>query len=142
MTQLGTGPPAAETQQPAEGIRRSRDDKVIAGVCGGLGRSFGIDPIWFRLAFVVLTVGGGAGVLLYILAWIIIPEQGENEVLAPRSAVLAKDGPLIGGALLVGVGLMLLLDNVFPWFDRVMWPSLVIVAGIGLIYAGRRHGRA
>jgi phage shock protein C len=48
-------------------LRRSTDDKVVAGVCGGLGRYFGVDPLFFRLAFVVLAIGGGSGVLLYIV---------------------------------------------------------------------------
>ncbi|MCC7129297.1 MAG: PspC domain-containing protein [Anaerolineae bacterium] len=55
-------------------LRRSRSNRIIAGVCGGLSEFFGIDAIWFRLAFLIALLPGGVpGVLIYILAWIIIP---------------------------------------------------------------------
>jgi phage shock protein C len=53
-----------------------RQDAVFAGVCGGLGAFFGISPNWFRLLFVLLALPGGIpGILLYLLAWIIIPRK-------------------------------------------------------------------
>jgi phage shock protein C len=55
-------------------LRRSRRNRVIAGVCGGLGEFFGISPTWFRLAFLLALLPGGVpGLLLYFLAWVIIP---------------------------------------------------------------------
>jgi phage shock protein C len=55
-------------------LRRSRQDRVIAGVCGGLGDFFGISPIWFRLAFLIALIPGGVpGLGLYLLLWLIIP---------------------------------------------------------------------
>ncbi|GAP15038.1 phage shock protein C (PspC) family protein [Longilinea arvoryzae] len=57
-------------------LRRSRTDRVIAGVCGGLGAFFGIDPVWFRLGFLVTFLPGGVpGLLLYLICWIIIPSE-------------------------------------------------------------------
>jgi len=57
-------------------LRRSRHDRIIGGVCGGLGEFFGIDPIWFRLAFVLsLLPGGIPGLLLYSAFWIVIPND-------------------------------------------------------------------
>jgi phage shock protein C len=57
-------------------LRRSRQDRIIAGVCGGLGEFFGIAPIWFRIALLIsLLPGGVPGFLLYMLLWIIIPSQ-------------------------------------------------------------------
>lgn len=55
-------------------IYRDPDDKVLGGVCSGIGYYFGIDPIWVRLLFIVLLIGFGTGVLLYIILWIIIPQ--------------------------------------------------------------------
>ena len=55
-------------------IYRDPDDKVLGGVCSGIGYYFGIDPIWIRLFFIVLLLGFGTGVLLYIILWIIIPK--------------------------------------------------------------------
>lgn len=55
-------------------IYRDPDDSVIGGVSAGIGHYFGIDPIWIRLLFIVLVLGGGSGVLIYIILWIIIPQ--------------------------------------------------------------------
>jgi phage shock protein C len=55
-------------------LRRSRYNRVIAGVCGGLGEFFGIRAFWFRLAFVIAFIPGGVpGLGLYLLLWLIIP---------------------------------------------------------------------
>jgi phage shock protein C len=57
-------------------LRRSRRNRVIAGVCGGLGEFFGISAIWFRLAFLIALLPGGVpGFLIYLLCWIIIPAE-------------------------------------------------------------------
>jgi phage shock protein C len=144
MTQLETGPPGSPTT-PAPGgeakLRRSTQDKVVAGVCGGLGRYFGVDPVWFRIAFVVLTVGGGSGVLIYLIAWLVMPEEKPGDALGRGPSSLGAQGPVIAGIALIAVGLMLLVDNVVPWFDRVMWPLAVVVAGLAMIYTGSRHAR-
>lgn len=61
-----------ENDKPA--LRRSRSDRVVAGVCGGLGEFFGINPVWFRLAFLIALIPGGVpGLGLYILLWLVIP---------------------------------------------------------------------
>ncbi|MCB0100980.1 MAG: PspC domain-containing protein [Anaerolineales bacterium] len=57
-------------------LRRSRHDRIIAGVCGGLGEFFGISPFWFRLAmFIAFIPGGVPGILIYLIAMIIIPSE-------------------------------------------------------------------
>lgn len=57
-------------------LRRSRTNRVIAGVCGGLAEFFGISAFWFRLAFLIALVPGGIpGLLIYILCWIIVPGE-------------------------------------------------------------------
>ena len=57
-------------------LRRSRSDRVIAGVCGGLAEFFGISAFWFRLAFLIALIPGGVpGLLPYILLWLIIPKE-------------------------------------------------------------------
>jgi phage shock protein C len=48
---------------------------VVAGVCGGLGEYFSIDPVLVRIVWIVLSLAGGAGLLLYILAWILVPRR-------------------------------------------------------------------
>ncbi|MEJ2307030.1 MAG: PspC domain-containing protein [candidate division WOR-3 bacterium] len=54
-------------------LYRSRDYRLIAGICGGLGEYFDIDPIIFRMIFIALLINGGAGILIYILMWIFVP---------------------------------------------------------------------
>lgn len=140
MTQLTTGPPTTDAPvQPR--LRRSTEDKVIGGVSGGLGAYFGLDPIWFRLAFVVLAVGGGSGVLIYLIAWLVIPAQAEGETLVAPEGTGPATGAVVGGLALVAIGLMLLANTLIPWFDQVMWPLVAIIAGLGLLYTGRRHER-
>ena len=57
-------------------LYRPRDGRVVAGVCAGLAAYFGVDPTLVRLAFALVTVFGGLGVLIYLCAWIVIPEEG------------------------------------------------------------------
>ncbi|SKA10077.1 phage shock protein C (PspC) family protein [Marinactinospora thermotolerans DSM 45154] len=59
-------------------FRRSRDRRMIAGVCGGIGEFVGIDANLVRLAFAVFTLLGGSGILLYIIAWLVMPEGDEG----------------------------------------------------------------
>lgn len=54
-------------------LYRSRDDKMIAGVCGGIAEYFGIDPVIVRVILVVITLMGGAGVLAYLIMWAVVP---------------------------------------------------------------------
>lgn len=75
MRDLDAGPLNVGTPDTRPPLRRKRDDKVVAGVCSGLGEYLGIDPVWLRIAFVALTFGGGSGVLLYFIAMLAIPEE-------------------------------------------------------------------
>jgi PGF-CTERM protein len=79
-----TSPPPTSGQErrgypPLSALRRSRSDRKVLGVAGGLGRWAGVDPLVFRVLFVVLTVFGGSGLLLYALGWLLVPEDGESE---------------------------------------------------------------
>ncbi len=56
-------------------LYRSRDNSMIAGVCGGLGEYFDIDPTFIRLLWVLFILAGGSGILAYIIAWIVIPQH-------------------------------------------------------------------
>jgi phage shock protein PspC (stress-responsive transcriptional regulator) len=59
-------------------LLRIRQGRIVAGVCAGLGAYFGVDVNLVRLAFGVFTVFYGLGILLYLIAWLILPEQGED----------------------------------------------------------------
>jgi len=57
-------------------LRRSRNNRVLAGVCGGLAEFFGISAFWFRLGMVIAFIPGGVpGILLYVLLWLVIPAR-------------------------------------------------------------------
>jgi len=72
-------PPPGHAYPPISALRRDRTDRKLAGVAGGLGRYAGVDPLIFRILFVVLAVFGGSGILLYALGWLLIAAEGEDE---------------------------------------------------------------
>lgn len=59
-------------------LYRSKVNRKLAGVCGGIAEYFNVDPTIIRLVFVVLAICAGCGLLAYLLAWIIVPEQPSN----------------------------------------------------------------
>lgn len=112
---------------------------MIAGVCGGLGRYLGVDPILLRVAFVVLAIGGGAGFLIYAVAWLVIPKDapGEQMEAAPRSSAAA--GRVLVGTALVALGAILLIDRYVSWFDKVIGPVTLIGVGVTVLVWGTRR---
>jgi phage shock protein PspC (stress-responsive transcriptional regulator) len=60
-------------------LRRSRSNRWIAGVCGGLGEFFGLSAFWFRLLFFILLLPGGLpGILPYLILWLVVPQEGRE----------------------------------------------------------------
>lgn len=135
----GTGPSPAEPHL----LRRSRSDKVIAGVCGGLGRYLGIDPVLLRIAFLVLAFVGGAGVVLYLIGWIAIPEEVEGETGATtgRADSSRAGSRVFIGLLFVALGIFFLFDELLPDVDFLDWryvgPAILIAIGLGVIARAR-----
>ena len=72
-------------------LYRSNDDKMIAGVCGGLGKYFSIDTTIVRLVFVVLMLLGGPGLLLYIILWIITPQEIGADGYSPPAEISSAE---------------------------------------------------
>lgn len=105
----------SESPQPRR-LLRSRSDRVIGGVCGGLGRYFNVDPIIFRIGAVVLAFIGGAGLLAYLAALLLIPSE---------DSPAAADAPAGRNRWLLIAGVIVLL--------LVTWPFLL---GGGLLLAG------
>ena len=64
-------------------LYRSRENRMIAGVCGGIGEYFNIDPTLIRLLLLFLTIWGGGGVVMYFIAWLVIPEAPVTATNAP-----------------------------------------------------------
>jgi phage shock protein C len=76
------GPMNESSNGPAKRLYRTRDGQIVAGVCAGLAAYFAIDPTLVRLAFGLLTLFGGLGVLLYLGAWVMIPDEVDGASIA------------------------------------------------------------
>lgn len=75
-------------------LRRSRDDRIIAGVCGGLGEFFGLNPWIFRIAFLIALMPGGIpGLLPYLIMWIVIPPATATTSAPPSTAMTPPRQP-------------------------------------------------
>ena len=136
----GEPPPFDRLEKAPLRLYRSRSDRMIGGVAGGLGHYFNVDPVWIRLAFVVLAMGG-AGILAYLILWIVIPERPLSEAEPPITATLStnRGKELIAWAL-VAIGLMMLASTlqILPTWDwGRFWPLLLIVAGTALLLRPR-----
>jgi phage shock protein C len=124
-------------------------------VAGGLASHLGVDPVLVRLAFVALVFAGGAGVLLYLVAWLIVPlEEGpyrpEDAAApapgrvtpppeAPARATGSDTARIVVGTALIGIGGLLLLDWVIPDLGKFFWPIALIALGAGLFALGTRR---
>jgi phage shock protein C len=119
-------------------LRRSRSDRMLGGVCGGIGAYLGVDPVFVRLAFIAFVLAGGAGVLAYVVAWIAIPSEEADGTPAGSAPARppATAAQLVAGAVLVMIGGMLLVDRVLPGLDRFVWPAVLVVAGAVLLARG------
>lgn len=137
-------------------LYRSRSDRMISGVCGGLGEYLGLDSTWIRLAFLAFSLAGGAGFLVYILMLIVVPEN-PDQLPASTTSLAQPDqqpgaepttgepGPglpdpnrtrnvMVFGGIVLVAGVILLLRNLgfglFDWFDGdLLWPILLIAGG-------------
>ena len=128
----------ATEQLNVKRLDRSRDDRMIAGVAGGLARYFDIHPAFYRVGFVVLTLLGGAGILIYAAAALVIPDEGREDSIAAQAIRERKERPwaLIGLGL-VGIALVVLLSHTFVWHSGFPW-ALVLIAGGAILWAQRR----
>jgi phage shock protein C len=120
-------------------VRRSRGDRVIAGVCGGLGRYLGIDPVLLRVAFIILALANGLGLIAYVVAWVAIPEEGPDQPAVPPPEPRRETGRMVLGGSLVVLGLVLLLDRLAPDLDELFWPVAVVAVGVAIILMGLRR---
>jgi phage shock protein PspC (stress-responsive transcriptional regulator) len=139
-----TGQPSARPL-PRPPLRRSVDDRVIAGVCGGIGRTLGIDPVIPRVVLAVLTLFGGTGLLIYAVAWLFVPEDGARvsaaESFAQRNGkgltvVLAVIAAIV--LLPIAVGGLWFLGEWGPWGGPGLGPLLIIAIVGGIVWLAVR----
>lgn len=147
--------------KPPKKLVRSSTDKIVAGVCGGLGKYFEIDPIILRILFAVITLTAGSGLIIYIVLWIVMPEDTDDgldskkvveknakqveqkfeevveNVDTPRSRKLMR---VFFGFAIAFFGLYLLFLNfgiekylnIF-WYIGKLWPIFIIALGLYIL---------
>jgi phage shock protein PspC (stress-responsive transcriptional regulator) len=126
--------------QPKE-LHRSRDDRLLAGVAGGLGRYFEISPNFFRAGFAILTLVGGAGILLYLAAALVIPEEGRADSIAAEALKRYRERPwLLVGVALVGIAVLSLVAQADFWPDSGFAWTLLVLGAITIAIAQRGRG--
>jgi phage shock protein PspC (stress-responsive transcriptional regulator) len=122
-------------------LERSSSDKMLAGVSGGLGRYFDLNSAVFRLGFVVLTLLGGVGLLVYLAAVLVIPAEGADQSIAAQVLAERRDRPWpVVGLGLAGVALVLLLSRGEIGVGAG-W-SVALIAGLAILWVSRGEKRA
>lgn len=132
-----------QTDNGPRRLYRSRTDKIIGGVCGGLGEYLEIDPVIVRIVAVLLLFTGW-GLLAYIVAWIIMPMAPEG-YQAPHTDGGIKKSTYLPGFLLILLGVIIIMQQHWYWFDiGQLWPLLLIAVGLVLIFRswGRRNNES
>ncbi len=136
-------------------LYREGDNRIIAGVAGGVADYFNIDPGIIRLIWVLLAFAAGAGIWAYLVAWAIIPEnprmkrkdlslsskiklKKEKEKVSESFRIHGRN-PLLGLVLLI-IGAVFLANNFFPQLrlDKY-WPIIPIGLGLVLIFSSYNH---
>ena len=140
-------------------LYRSDKEKLVGGVCAGLGVYFGLDPLILRILFVILALVNGIGMAIYLLMWLLVPRaqreyEGQEEIVRSNveemrgrarelgqearealehtrsSGTRSGNRMLMGGAVLVGAGLLVLLQNLgLLWSFGKLWPIVIIAVG-------------
>jgi phage shock protein C len=137
---------AMTTSTEMKRLQKSRTDRMLDGVCGGIAEYFELDPTLVRIAWVLLTLFGGSGVILYIVAMIIMPSAPITP-LAPQRPRSSGNNTKFWGILLVVAGSLWLLGNVGVPFWRGWWTFswdiglavLLILAGVAFLFGGRNY---
>jgi phage shock protein PspC (stress-responsive transcriptional regulator) len=130
-----------QTQQPnpqsppRPRLERLRSDRAVAGVASGLARYLGVDVAWIRIGFVVLALFGGSGILLYLIGWLAIPQEGEHDsIVVDRAGELRGAGSWIGIGLIVLAG-MIVLGNTGLIQGELIFAAALVAVGV-LLYRG------
>jgi phage shock protein C len=134
------------------GLFRSRTNRMLGGVAGGLAHNLNSDPSLIRVIFLLLTVFWGGGAVLYVILWIALPEDDAPFIHQPGAGAGAAEttsgqenpadfhmparsnGPLMVGLILIAVGALFLIGRFIPHIDfGDLWPIVLVFAGVALI---------
>ncbi len=139
-------------------LYRSGTNKIVGGVCGGLGEYFDVDPVLVRVITVVLFLAGGVWVpvLSYVVAWLLIPKRPPEVEGVAADHEYSSWTRYLPGLILIAIGAVLLIRENWFWFDwSEFWPLILIAIGLVLILrrtqrrrdepsvqVGHQHGNA
>lgn len=133
---------------------RSYENKVIAGVCGGVAEYFEVDPTIVRIIW-LLSIFAGVGIIAYIVCWIVMPERhgsyssyssnysspsssGDSSVTRQTSVDKEKSKKILGIALII-IGALFMFDRFFKWFDMdIVIPIAIIAVGAYILLNNKR----
>ena len=124
-------------------LERIINDRVLGGVCSGLGRYFNIDPTIIRLVFCIAFFVYGTGGLIYIILWIAMPACCEAETATDNATQNSenlpqttenRNGNMAAGIIMIALGILFLVCNFLPELDIIkLWPVAIIALGITMI---------
>ena len=129
-------------------LYKSENDKVLAGVCGGIAEYFVVDSVIIRLLWVVFTLLGGSGLIAYIIAAIIMPSNplgyrpedisadGDYNSNSPRRES-NRNTALVFGVLLILFGGLIVVKDFIPWIHRDLILAALLI-GLGLFFLVKR----
>ena len=147
----------------ANRLYRSKSDRILGGVCAGLGSFLRIDPVFIRIFFIVWTVLGEFAVLIYFLLWVIVPSDSSTDAdesfqindLGARFHQMGQEIAevtrqpnseliIFAGAGLIAWGVYYLVRRLVPFLDvwaysQYLWPALLIIAGLFVIIRTTRR---
>lgn len=122
---------------PGSTLHRSGHERIFAGVAGGLGEHLGVNAWWFRWAFIFLSLFAGVGLLIYVLAWIVIPGPDEDDPIVSGwvQGVDWSDGGAVFGIVLVGVAGILIVTQIVHVSGVLVLAAVMFIIGL-LLYRG------
>ncbi len=127
-------------------LRRRSSRRMVAGVASGIGDALQIDPMLVRLAFVVLALASGVGIVIYGVAWVILPDGGGGQPLIARaSAASGHDHDVVRGLAFgsIVLGIVLFIRTTGLWFPAtLLWPVVLTAAGLAMVWRRPASGQA
>ena len=122
-------------EAPPRRLVRSDEGRWLGGVCAGLGRYFDINPLVYRIAFAALSLAGGTGLLLYLAAYLVIPDEHADESIAVETMRARRDQPwLLLGVGLLGFGALFALSEASFWPGNGNFWFAAVLAGAALVW--------
>lgn len=147
-------------EEKSKRLFRSETDRVIGGVCGGIGEYFSIDPTIIRIIFVILAFSGGSGIFIYLILWLIIPSASQRTAAATEQTIRSnarevgerakslgeeltnhanrESSERVFGAVILALGIIILLSNfeLINVFLVKLWPIVLIIIGSVILARG------